>query len=316
MMKTAGALSLFFKVVDGKLRAMTGAYVDDTIGTGDQEFEEESKITGERFQAKDHEVGSFQFAGIEIEQIENGYLMHQERFAIKISQLLKQGTFPEFRSKQQELAWLAHIRPDISAAVKLAAQVTASKFGRKDISALNKVIKRVHSTAKRWIRQQKLDSESLLLKLFTDSSFANTPELRSQLGFLVLLCDATNKCNILHFSSVKSKRASRLVIGSKVLAFADGFEYAYKLKIVLERVIGKNLLLAMHTNSESLFKTIVKSTTTTEKRLMIDIQAARNAYAKQEIGDVGWIRTEENQADGLTKSKPCSALVDIWKLRR
>ena len=39
MTKTAGDLSLFIKVVDGKLRGMTGAYVDDTIGTGDEEFE-------------------------------------------------------------------------------------------------------------------------------------------------------------------------------------------------------------------------------------------------------------------------------------
>ena len=38
------------------------------------------------------------------------------------------------------------------------------------------------------------------------------------------------------------------------------------------------ILLSMFTDSESLFKVIGKSTTTTEKRLMIDVKAAREAY--------------------------------------
>lgn len=101
---------------------------------------------------------------------------------------------------------------------------------------------------------------------------------------------------------------SRSVMGAEVLAFADGFDYAYLLRHDLQSVIGHSLPLAILTDSESLFKTIVKSTTTTEKRLMIDIREAREAYGKQEISDVGWIRSEDNPADGLTKPAPCAAL--------
>lgn len=124
MTTCTGDLYLFFKVVDGKLRGMTGAYVDDTIGTGDRVFEEESEMTGERFQSKASEMDRFQFAGIQIEQFEGGYLMHQERIARKISMLSRQFTYREFRSKRHELAWLTHTRPDIAVAVNLAAQVT------------------------------------------------------------------------------------------------------------------------------------------------------------------------------------------------
>ena len=74
--------------------------------------------------------------------------MNHERFANKIPQLSKHSTFPEFWSKRQALAWLTHTRPDIPAPVNLAAQVIESKFSRKEISALNQVIRRVHSSAR------------------------------------------------------------------------------------------------------------------------------------------------------------------------
>lgn len=72
MISTTGDLSLFFKVIEGKLRVMTGAYVDDTIGTGNEAFEKKSELTGGRFQSKDREIVNFQFAGIQIETFENG----------------------------------------------------------------------------------------------------------------------------------------------------------------------------------------------------------------------------------------------------
>lgn len=298
MTPTTGDLTLFFKFIEGKLRGFTGAYVDDTIGTGDTTFERESEATDKRFQ----------FAGIQIEEQGTGYLMHQERFSLKITTLSKQCTFSNFRSKRHELAWLTHTRPDLSAAVNLAAQVTEAKFEGKHVKALNDLIKPAHKNARRGIRHQKLDTESLSLRIFTDSSFANTPDLPSQLGFLLLLCDASGKCNILHLSSYKSKRVTMSVLGAEVLAFADGFDYVYLMRHDLQRILGHHPL-AMLTDSESLFKCIVKSTTTTEKRLMIDIEAAREAYCKQEISDIGWIRYEDNPADGLTKPAP----VQLWK---
>lgn len=121
MTPTSGDLSLFFKVVKGKLCGLTGAYVDDTIGAGDAQFEQDSKATGLRFQSKDRENDNFQFAGIQLDKLEDGFLMHQERFARKISRLSKDCTYAQFRSKRHEQAWLTHTRPDISAAVNLAA---------------------------------------------------------------------------------------------------------------------------------------------------------------------------------------------------
>ena len=44
---------------------------------------------------------------------------------------------------------------------------------------------------------------------------------------------------------------------------------------------------------------------------MIDIAATREAYNKNEILNVGLVRSEHNPADGLTKPKYCKALDTI-----
>ncbi len=46
----------------------------------------------------------------------------------------------------------------------------------------------------------------------------------------------------------------------------------------------------------------------TEKRLLIDIAGLREAYSKGDLSNLGWIRSEYNIADALTKEKKESAL--------
>lgn len=44
------------------------------------------------------------------------------------------------------------------------------------------------------------------------------------------------------------------VLGAEVLAFADGFDYAYLLRPDLRRMLGLEIQLTMLTDSETLFK--------------------------------------------------------------
>lgn len=69
----------------------------------------------------------------------------------------------------------------------------------------------------------------------------------------------------------------------------------------VERMVKSRVPLTMPTVSESLFKWIVKSSVTTEKRLMVDIRAAREEYEHGDIIDVGWTRSPDKIIDGLTK---------------
>ena len=59
MTPTVSDSALFFKTVHGKLCGILGSYVDDTITAGDVEFQEESKITENKFESKKREYGKF-----------------------------------------------------------------------------------------------------------------------------------------------------------------------------------------------------------------------------------------------------------------
>lgn len=119
MTPTTGDLSFFFKIVHGRLKGLTGAYIDDIIGDGDREFEEKAKLTGAPFKSKAREYDHFQFVGIQIKTTSDRYSMNQEQFARMITVLSDGCTFSEFRSKRHELAWLTHTLPDLSSAVNL-----------------------------------------------------------------------------------------------------------------------------------------------------------------------------------------------------
>lgn len=79
----------------------------------------------------------------------------------------------------------------------------------------------------------------------------------------------------------------------------------------MERALNIKVYLIMLTDSESLFKVIVKSSTTTEKRLMVDIQAAWEALENNEISDFGWFGFDDNVADVLNNIKQYEALKEL-----
>ena len=64
-------------------------------------------------------------------------------------------------------------------------------------------------------------------------------------------------------------------------------------------------------DSKSLFDVVSKSSRTSEKRIVLDIHAARNAYKPHEISNIDFVRTNHNSADGLTKEKMQGALYKL-----
>jgi hypothetical protein len=92
------------------------------------------------------------------------------------------------------------------------------------------------------------------------------------------------------------------------MAFADGV--AVMLKHDIERMLDRTIRIQVFTDSLSLF-VITRSTTTSEKRLMIDIAAEKEAYKEGTLDTIGFIRTRFNPADAFTKIGRCQALEDI-----
>lgn len=88
----------------------------------------------------------------------------------------------------------------------------------------------------------------------------------------------------------------------------DCFNIACTIRPDMKDAFGYNIPNTVLTDSVSVFKEIVKSTTTTEKRLMIDFRVTCEVFENNEISNLGWIRPGENTADGLTKPGRYKAL--------
>lgn len=91
------------------------------------------------------------------------------------------------------------------------------------------------------------------------------------------------------------------VLGSEVMEFADKFDTANILRQQLQIMTRSYIPLAMITHSFSLFDILTKASSTTEKRLMTDLETVQRSFNKMEIQDVAYIRSEYGIADALTK---------------
>jgi hypothetical protein len=185
--------------------------------------------------------------------------------------------------------------------------------GKDDIKALNKRLEWQHDNASRGLRFVPLDTNTLRLIAFTDASFANNKDLTSQIGFVIVLADAANNANIVHWSSIKCKRVTRSVLASELYGTNHGFDAAAAIKSTVTQLLHlpEPLPLIICTDSKSLYDCLVKLGTTQEKRLMIDLMCLRQSYERHEIAEIRWINGNSNPADAMTKGKPCHALEEL-----
>ncbi|EED11471.1 hypothetical protein TSTA_007610 [Talaromyces stipitatus ATCC 10500] len=215
-------------------------------------------------------------------------------------------------------AYIASVsQPEASFDLSFAAQITNP--GKDDIKSLNKRLQWQLDNAERGLRFVRLDLDSLRLVIFADSSFANNKDFSSQISFVIVLADAVNNANIVHWSSIKCKRVTRSVLASELYAMVHGFDSAASIKSTTTQLLHltKPLPLVICTDSKSLYECLIKLGTTQEKRLMINLMCLRQSYERQEIAEIKWIDGESNPADAMTKSKPyraLQALIDTNKL--
>ena len=223
----------------------------------------------------------------------------------RIEQLDYSSPFSDFRSLRMRLAWLANTRPDLKFDISQLAQVTAKRFeedAKAHLKRLNASIRYEHDNVAH-LKFPMLDRSSLRIIGYGDAAFANSFDLTSQLGRIVLLTDDSNAVVPISFKSYKSRRVTRSVLAAEVVAFADLFDDAYALRSQVEQATGCEVPMHLMTDSKSLFDIISKVSRTSEKRVMLDIHSARKAYQAHEISNIGFVRSCDNLADGLTKAK-------------
>ena len=202
------------------------------------------------------------------------------------------------------------------AGVNILSQTTEKTFGKKHIKKINSLVSHLKATQDVKVQFVTLDAQSMHLLVFSDGSFACNDDLSSQSGFILLLADKTGSANILHCSSAKTKRIVRSVLGAETLGLSSAADMAVSVMLDIDDMMGKRLELHMLTDSETLFSVLVKSTTTIELRLMIDIASAKQSFDRDEITTISWIRRSENIADAMTKVTPNQTLLQFLRTNK
>lgn len=324
---------LLYASGDAKGFGIIGLQTDDSLILADDAFalEEEKQLHRAKLLAKQREKLTFtnpiKFNGGQINlQKDKSIRLSQERQCKSIRLIdikktdvanakgvIRKDVTPvdQYVAQRARGAYVATVcQPEAAFDLSHAAQIIDPLD--EDAKILNKRLQWQIDHCSRGLRYVRLDPSTLKLVVFTDASFANNRNLSSQIGFVIVLADATNRANILHWSSIKCKRVTRSVLASELYAMTHGFDAGAVIKSTTEKVLKLSMLsMILCTDSKSLYDCLVKLGSTQEKRLMIDLMCLRQSYERREIMEVMWIDGDTNPADAMTKSRPCQALQDL-----
>lgn len=78
----------------------------------------------------------------------------------------------------------------------------------QDIEQLNKIIKYCQTSNQQELNFIHIDLKSAKLLLFTDASFANTRNYKSQLGCVIVFPDNSQRVNVVHYRSCEDASVS------------------------------------------------------------------------------------------------------------
>ena len=96
------------------------------------------------------------------------------------------------------------------------------------------------------------------------------------------------------FKSYKARPVVRSAMTGEVIAFGDMFEVAVTLTEDLCSILRHNVPLELLTDSKAMLDVISKGFKTSEKRLMLDIAAARDGFRDKSISDIGFVLSKQN----------------------
>lgn len=126
----------------------------------------------------------------------------------------------------------------------------------------------------------RLEVSLVRVAVLSEASSANAPEVKSQLGFVVLMVCNHKRENIVHYESNRYHRVEQFLMTAEVRAFAYAFVHDYLLQEILEGLIGREISLEAFVDSSTLFDAIAKDSETAERWLQIDVFALEESYRR------------------------------------
>lgn len=139
-------MALFFGHAKGILETLMATYVDDSLITENEEFEDETLSISKRFETKPRIFMNSQIAGIYMEKLGKEFKIHQKEYVERLKELDRHSHFKDFRSSRSQLLCFTHTRLDISTTTNNLQQVKESRIVVENFKIFNNVIRILKKT--------------------------------------------------------------------------------------------------------------------------------------------------------------------------
>ncbi|CAK0885511.1 unnamed protein product [Prorocentrum cordatum] len=322
------ALFLWF-FPNNELACAVGMHVDDALAAHHPKFD--FTPIEKAIKWRGWQWDNFVFLGEEYQRLRQGpysgsLFVHQAAYTKAIA-VTKVGVMSSTRSSSKltrseredlesavgSLQWLSgHARPDLSAAVSLVQRTDPEL---NDLRMAMKHVEYAHRTAQTGILIVRVDLSRACFVSFADSSWANAPGLKTQIGTLIFLADEViltgpTSCTLLFHKSKRTPRVVRSTLAGEAIAQDLGVDYAsYLSKFLSEMLTGRPagrhppiFEVITVTDCKSLYDALHQLTPSlSEKRTVIDVISIRDEV---KVKNVRWIPTTHMIADGMTKEDP------------
>lgn len=125
--------------------------------------------------------------------------------------------------------------------------------------------------------------------------------MKRQLGYVSLMLEKHNNCNILHYGSNKCQRIERSVMAAEIQALVLEFDEELLLQDLIKQILRKLIRIEAMIDINNVFNFVARDGKTTERRLQINIFALRQSYDVGELDRIALIPGTTNPADPVTK---------------
>lgn len=127
-----------------------------------------------------------------------------------------------------------------------------------------KLVIKLNSSADKGLMFRPLDIATAQLVLFTDAAFFNSEGLKSQLGLVLSMVDASVTAKVIQYGSTRCVRISIYSIAAEVFGLVYGFDQSFSIQQIIFDLMGKRLPIEAYTDSNTLFDIFSKQGSTTE----------------------------------------------------
>lgn len=160
----------------------------------------------------------------------------------------------------------------------------------------------------------KLNLATLRLAVFADYSGSTLSAVdKRQVGYIIILNDASHRFASLHWASHRPYRVCRGATAGELLALADAVAACYDIRTLLQELLARRIPLDAYADSAAVYNLVTSFQDPADMSGKNDLLALRRSLLSGDLSEVNNITGEHNPADSLSKPtwsnpKPNTAL--------